>query len=410
MPTVTRCLAAAAQLAPSRAIKPRKPKFSAEAMQAAHRKRQKQRAQTEAVALKAKARPDKEKPQVKRITKPHGTIVRQGKLIAERTVEFDTPQDCMTSCKIKQTSKIAHPPFKASKTIPFHMVTPELTDQIASFIRPKGQHIIEQALGPGFATQSFLQYGAGKVTSLTSRSDNFRLHWSSFAALQEAYPRQLTTINARMDRLASRLPNQDPWYKPIFEHESTRTWNDPPPPISITMLAPCSKGLTPLHYLIYSMGMKSGIFEYGRLPVYALLPKPLACRFFPRGNIDRISLLTQHVADVQELAAFPRQLFKPSVVPELNDKLSLHLLKLTPKPGDWTEEDFRAFDYITQKLTMFRNQISARISCLGPGANELIEIAGINPNTSCNRLSFADYKALARAYQQWPKRPKHSLE
>jgi hypothetical protein len=48
--------------------------------------------------------------------------------------------------------------------------------------------------------------------------------------------------------------------------------------------------------------------------------------------------------------------------------------------------------------------------CLGPGAAELLDVAKIDPNTSCNRLTFDQFSALAAAYQRWPKKPRVSQE
>eukprot|EP00730_Choanoeca_flexa_P018954 TRINITY_DN9243_c0_g1_i4.p1 TRINITY_DN9243_c0_g1~~TRINITY_DN9243_c0_g1_i4.p1 ORF type:complete len:394 (+),score=54.46 TRINITY_DN9243_c0_g1_i4:193-1374(+) len=340
---------------------------------------------------------------VKRLTKPHGTITRQAKVHTDPPViAFDSQNAAREAAQIPVYHRFEGTPKGASRSVPVHVVSSALADQLVSYIKPKGSIIFEQGLGTGLITQSLLHYGAKKVVSFASVAPAFAFQWKYYDMLKAAYPDRLDLSSTRLDKWKRAGGSENVFGDNVTSLLPIRKWSDPCHSAKLVFMSTGLNGNSAVLFLLHQMGTKQGVFKHGRLPLYMLLPKPLARQLLQQGKVNhRLGYMAHFCADVQELAAFPRQVFAPAVRPSLQPHLSMHLFKITPKPGDWTALDFGYYDYLIQKLAIYHNQILGRIPCLGPGARDLLEPAGIDPNTSCSRLTARQFMALAKVYQEW---------
>eukprot|EP00050_Salpingoeca_kvevrii_P020211 m.95820 g.95820 ORF g.95820 m.95820 type:complete len:368 (-) comp8764_c0_seq1:3369-4472(-) len=302
---------------------------------------------------------------------------------------------------------------ESAKTIslvkkPAHICNIDLAHRIASLCEPlDGVTVLEAFPGPGILTYALAQRGA-RVKAIQP----FPEFLPGNKELESAAGSRVSVYFGDLQKLG--LTDGCPPIHELLADATTSSWESGKATVKVIGVPWLGWGVRLALRFIYMMGGREGPFQYSPAELYLLYPYWHAQRFVAQPGdpkYGRVSVLAQAVADVKIIGQFERKEFDPAI-PIEREEAQLSLVKFTPKASsNLLDNQILALDYVvrrvlTAKGTKLGNALFPALRTLGPGGDELADLAGLPPDiTNPQLLRPKHYVQLANAFVVWPRRP-----
>nr|XP_023664328.1 dimethyladenosine transferase 1, mitochondrial [Paramormyrops kingsleyae]XP_023664338.1 dimethyladenosine transferase 1, mitochondrial [Paramormyrops kingsleyae]XP_023664349.1 dimethyladenosine transferase 1, mitochondrial [Paramormyrops kingsleyae]XP_023664358.1 dimethyladenosine transferase 1, mitochondrial [Paramormyrops kingsleyae]XP_023664364.1 dimethyladenosine transferase 1, mitochondrial [Paramormyrops kingsleyae]XP_023664373.1 dimethyladenosine transferase 1, mitochondrial [Paramor len=268
----------------------------------------------------------------------------------------------------------------------------KLTDKIVRQAGSlKGAHVCEVGPGPGGLTRSILNAGAADLL-VVEKDARFV---PGLQLLSEAAPGRLRMVQG--DILTYRMDRG-------FPKKIARKWEEEPPELHIIGNLPFSVSTPLIIKWLEAMSDRTGPFAFGRTRLTLTFQKEVAERLTAGPGSrqrSRLSVMTQYLCKVRDCFTIPGRAFVPK------PKVDVGVVHFTPLAQPQIQQPFKLVEKVVKNVFQFRRKYCRRgIEMLFPEmlrlelAEQMLQMADVDPTLRPTQLSVAKFGALADAYSK----------
>ncbi|CAB0033609.1 unnamed protein product [Trichogramma brassicae] len=269
-----------------------------------------------------------------------------------------------------------------------------ITNKIVKYVgKVPNSEVLEVGAGPGAITRSILRRLPKKLV-IVEKDKRFK---PTLEMLQEAYK----TVNGKVDIFYDDILSVDT--KSLFSAENARDWEDDCPPIYIVGNLPFSISTVLIIKWLHAMSEQRGAWAHGRVKMTLTFQKEVADRLVAeveQPHRCRLSVMAQAFTTPKLRFIIPGEAFVPK--PDVD----VGVVTFVPLARPRTRHEFKLFEKITRHMFSFKQKkcikcartLFPKVSQI-PMADELLDMANVNPNVKATYLSVEDINRITTAYK-----------